>query len=160
MNPTLHPTPDLPREHGIIDDHLERLRAFYEEAGAPPVNRAAQGYRRMLARCYALMFPPDASVLEVGCGGGDLLALLPNRDVTGVDLSPVQIETAQRRLPHGRFHVQAGEHLTLDRAFDVIILSETIKFAADVQRVIENVVMYRTTRTDPTPILTNLPWTR
>ena len=31
------------------------------------------------------MIPADASVLEVGCGEGDLLAALPNRARTGVD---------------------------------------------------------------------------
>ena len=130
---------DFPRaEHDPIDEHLARVCDFYESPGAGQVGRAAAAYRRMLARYYALMFPPDASVLEVGCGGGDLLALLPNRDVTGVDLSPAQIDAARRRVPHGRFEVQAGECLSLDRAFDVIILSETINFAADVQRIIEN----------------------
>ncbi len=125
-------------EHAPIDAHLARVRDFYESPGAGQVGPAAAAYRRMLARYYTLMFPPDASVLEVGCGGGDLLALLPNRDVTGVDLSPAQIDAARRRLPHGRFEVQAGENLSLDRTFDVVILSETINFAADVQRIIEN----------------------
>lgn len=138
MNPTHRTRRESPREHGIIDAHLERVRSFYEQPRPDGVTRAARGYRRMLAHYYALMFPPDASVLEVGCGGGDLLALLPNRDVTGIDLSPAQIETARRRLPHGEFHVQAGEWLALDRTYDIIILSETINFAADVQRVIEN----------------------
>ena len=101
----------------------------------------------MLARYYRLMFPAGASVLEVGCGAGDLLALLPNRDVTGVDLSPVQIEAARRRLPHGTFYVQAGERLALDRLFDVIILSETINFAADVQRIFENLHAVATPQT-------------
>ena len=130
---------DFPRaEHDPSLAHLARVRDFYELPGAGQVGKAAAAYRRMLARYYALMFPSDASVLEVGCGGGDLLALLPNRDVTGVDLSPAQIDAARRRLPHGRFEVQAGESLSLDRTFDVIILSETINFAADVQRIIEN----------------------
>ena len=138
MNHPPRRTSDPSEDHGIIDEHLERVRSFYETPDAGRPNGAARAYRRILARYYALMFPPEASVLEVGCGGGDLLALLPNRDVTGVDLSARQIETARRRLPHGQFHVQAGERLSLDRTFDVIILSETINFAADVQRLIEN----------------------
>ena len=129
---------ESPQEHGIIDAHLARIRLFYEEAESNGMNRAARSYRQILARYYTLMFPPDASVLEVGCGGGDLLSLLPNRDITGVDLSPAQIEKARRRLPHGQFYVQAGEWLAIERTFDVIILSETINFAADVQRIIEN----------------------
>ncbi len=130
----------------MIDAPLGRVRDFYEH-GERAVNEHGQSYRRLLARYYRLMFPPTAAVLEVGCGGGDLLALLPNRDITGVDLSPAQIEMAKKRLPHGTFHVQAGERLTLDRKFDVIILSETINFAADVQRLIENLHTVSTAQT-------------
>ena len=131
---------------GIIDAQLDRLRAFYADGG-PPVSEPGQGYRRLLARYYSLMFPADASVLEVGCGAGDLLALLPNRDITGVDLSPAQIEKARQRLPHGNFFVQAGEQLEVPRTFDVIILSETINFAADVQRLVENLQAVATPQT-------------
>ena len=130
----------------LIDAPLERVRSFYER-GVPTVNEHGQGYRRLLARYYRLMFPADASVLEVGCGGGDLLALLPNRDITGVDLSPTQITAARTRLPHGTFSVQAGETLALDRRFDVIILSETINYAADVQRLLENLHAVSTPQT-------------
>ena len=93
---------DFPRaEFDPGDAHLARVRDFYESPGAGQVGWAAAAYRQTLARYYTLMFPADASVLEVGCGGGDLLALLPNRDVTGVDLSSAQIDAARRRLPHG-----------------------------------------------------------
>ena len=134
------------KEGDIIDAPLARVRDFYEGGGGA-VNEHGQGYRRLLARYYSLMFPPDASVLEVGCGGGDLLALLPNRDITGVDLSTAQIEAARKRLPHGTFHVQAGERLALDRSFDVIILSETVNFAADVQQIFENLHSVSTSQT-------------
>ena len=123
-------------EPDLADAPLARVREFYERQTGG-LDAHAQGYRRLLARYYRRMFPPDASVLEVGCGQGDLLALLPNRDVTGVDLSPRQIAAARTRVPHGTFHVQAGERLALDRKFDVIVLSETINFAADVQRIFE-----------------------
>ncbi len=133
-------------EAGIIDAQLDRLREFYADGG-PPVSAPGQGYRQLLARYYGLMFPADASVLEVGCGAGDLLALLPNRDVTGIDLSEAQIEAARRRLPNGVFHVQAGEHLELPRTFDVIIVSETINFAADVERLLEKLQAVATPQT-------------
>lgn len=130
----------------LIDPPLARVRDFYESGGGR-VNAHGQAYRRLLARYYRLMFPADASVLEVGCGAGDLLALFPNRDITGVDLSPSQIGAAKARLPHGTFHVQAGESLSLDRRFDVIILSETINFSADVQRLLERLHAVSTPQT-------------
>jgi SAM-dependent methyltransferase len=116
----------------LLTGHLERVSKFYDSA-ATDSNWAGRSYRRILGHYYRHLIPSDASVLEVGCGGGELLALLPNRDVTGVDISAKQIEAARERLPHGTFHVQAGELLSLDRTFDVIILSETLNLAADVQ---------------------------
>jgi SAM-dependent methyltransferase len=118
-------------------EHLLAVRRFYDEAPTQAM-WAGRHYRGWLARYYQRMIPAGASVLEVGCGGGELLALLPNRDVTGVDLSARQVEAARRRLPHGRFHVQAGEVLDLGRTFDCIILSETVNQAADVQRLFEH----------------------
>jgi hypothetical protein len=60
-----------------------------------------------------------------------LLELLPNRDVVGIDLSENQVAAARARLPHGKFHVMAGENLELGRKFNFVILSETLNFAAD-----------------------------
>lgn len=116
--------------------HLAHIRDFYETRGREP-SWTGQGYRSLLARYYRHFIPAEASVLEVGCGQGGLLAMLPNRDVTGVDVSPRQIEAARRLVPHGIFHVMSGEELQLDRTFDYIILSDTINEAADVQRIFE-----------------------
>ncbi|MDE3083985.1 MAG: glycosyltransferase [Verrucomicrobiota bacterium] len=84
-----------------------------------------------------MLIPAGAHVLEIGCGSGELLARLQSRDVTGIDLSPVQIERARARVPHGRFYAQAGEELALDEKFDVVIISDTLNLAADVQLLLE-----------------------
>ncbi len=46
-----------------------------------------------------------ASVLDIGCGGGMPVCstLARHGEVTGVDISPVQIRLAQRQVPAGRF---------------------------------------------------------
>ena len=120
-------------------DHLSRIKILY--ASAPIASGwFGQRYRSLLAHYYRLLIPPDASVIEIGCASGELLAMLPNRDVAGVDLSEHQIEGARRRLPHGAFFTQEAESLHLDRTFDFIILSETINFAADVQAVFRNLL--------------------
>jgi SAM-dependent methyltransferase len=118
------------------DPQLARVRECFDSAEAV-TSRAGRWYRRTLARYYTRLIPVDASVLEVGCGGGDLLRHLPHRDVTGVDLSEHQVERARRAVPHGRFIVQCGESLTLDRTYDYIILSDTINQTWDVQRLFE-----------------------
>jgi SAM-dependent methyltransferase len=115
--------------------HLQAMRQFFD--AAPPPTAAARGYRRLLAHYYNLLIPQDSRVLEIGCGRGELLAHLHAREVTGVDLAPAQIEAARARLPRGRFFVQTGEELDLPGPFDVIIISDTLNYAADVQALLE-----------------------
>ena len=140
-----HAGPDL------LHQHLETVRAHYEAAPTEP-NAAARGYRGWLARYYNLLIPADASVLEIGCGSGDLLARLHAARKTGIDLSPAQIAAARARLPDAEFHVQAGEFLDLPGTYDYIIISDTLNIAGDVQRLFEQ--LHRVARPD-TRLLVN-----
>ena len=116
--------------------HLQKIQAHYENG--LKLTKAALSFRDMLAAYYNLLIPESASVLEVGCGAGDLLARLNVRQRTGVDLAANQIRLAQQKVPDGNFIVQAGEELDLpEECFDYIILSETANLAADVQRLFE-----------------------
>ncbi len=102
----------------------------------------------MLAHYYNFIVPPDATVLEVGCGAGHLLAELHCRRVVGIDISQQQIEEARRRIPNGEFHIQSGEQLALPgERFDYIIVSDTLNLVADVQQVfhrLQTVAHHRT----------------
>ena len=126
----------------LAREHLDRVRAFYEVAPTEP-QAGARAYRALLAHYYNLLIPPDASVLEIGCGSGELLARVRAARKVGIDLAPAQIEAARRRVPEGEFHVQAGELLDANATnarggkFDVIIISDTLNLAADVQRLLE-----------------------
>lgn len=117
----------------LAQRHLENIRQYYDQH--PDLSWPARSYRGTLAHYYNLMIPEGASVLEIGCGGGDLLARLNTRSVEGVDLSEVQLERARRQVPHGIFSAQAGEVVDLaGRKFDYIIVSDTLNLAADVQQ--------------------------
>jgi ubiquinone/menaquinone biosynthesis C-methylase UbiE len=136
-----------PEISAFAREHLARVRTFYD-AAPQAVQWGARRYRALLARYYNLLIPPQARLLEIGCGSGELLARLHARDKTGVDLSPHQLEAARTRLPDARFHCQAGELLELERTFDVIVVSDTLNLAADVQRLLERLhtVAHRDTR--------------
>ncbi len=127
----------MPRAISEINaEHLERVRAWYD--GAPSRTYwASASYRSILAHYYGLLIPQDSSILEVGCGSGELLVKLRGRRRVGIDLSKRQIEAARNRAPDCEFHVQAAEALELGERFDVIIISDTLNFAADVQQVLE-----------------------
>lgn len=92
----------------------------------------------MLANYYNQLIPGDASVLEIGCGSGELLRLLKARRRVGIDLSEKQVALARQAAPDCEFHVQSAEGLDLTERFDVIAISDTLNFAADVQQILEN----------------------
>jgi SAM-dependent methyltransferase len=126
----------------LAREHLDQVRAFYDSAPTEP-QAGARAYRSWLAHYYNLLIPPDASVLEIGCGSGGLLSQIRAARKVGIDLSPAQIAAAKQRIHGGEFHVQAGELLDLtqttgrEEKFDVIIISDTLNLAADVQRLLE-----------------------
>ncbi len=101
---------------------------------------AARARRRRHERFFALTaLPPDARVLDVGCGRLGLRALEPRLDITGVDLAP--------RPDYPGPFVQADAAAGLpfaDGAFDLVYCSSVIEhvprerraaFAAEVRRV-------------------------
>ena len=130
------PPESTPSVSRLAEDHLRKVAAGYE-AEPESHSRTASAYRTMLARHFAYFVPAEASVLEIGCGNGELLSRLPNRDITGIDLSEKQLNRARERLPHGSFQRQAGEHLALERRFDCLVVSDTLNLAADVQVLLE-----------------------
>jgi ubiquinone/menaquinone biosynthesis C-methylase UbiE len=117
-------------------EHLERVRTWYDERSGE-LSWASIGYRAMLAHYYGLLIPENASVLEIGCGSGELLSRLKAGRKVGIDISAKQIEVARDRAPDCEFHVQSGEALELSERFDYIIISDTLNFAADVQEILE-----------------------
>ncbi len=90
-------------------------------------------YHRRLREVYRSTIPPGQRVLELGCGGGDLLAAVEPRFGVGVDFSEAMLARAARRHPRLHF-VSADVHaLGLKGPFDVIILSDLTNDLWDVQ---------------------------
>lgn len=73
------------------------------------------------------------SVLEIGCGTGELVAHFPLAKPatrTGCDISPANIATARRRYPNANFH--AGDfHELIPSKFDAVILSDVLEHVDD-----------------------------
>jgi SAM-dependent methyltransferase len=106
-------------------------------------------YHRRLERVYRFLVPPGARVLEVGCGTGDLLAALEPAVGVGIDFSAEMVRQAAERHPSLRF-LEADAHgiAGLGETFDVVILSDLINDAWDVQRLLEAIrpLTHRRTR--------------
>ncbi|MEI8120587.1 MAG: glycosyltransferase [bacterium] len=96
-----------------------------------------RSYRGMVATLCTHSVPRGQSVLELGCGTGDLLNRLePSRGV-GVDFSSNMIELARARHPGLRFMCADAHHFEISETFDYVILSDLVNDLWDVQEVLE-----------------------
>ncbi len=87
---------------------------------------------------YCNYFSHDEnSVLEIGCGTGELIHEIKGKRKAGIDFSSKMIDIAASRFPEVEFHTMAAEDIQLNEKFDLIILSNLIGFADDVQSVFQ-----------------------
>jgi SAM-dependent methyltransferase len=94
-------------------------------------------YHDSLERILRFHVPAGSSVLEIGCGTGDLLhSLAPKRGV-GIDISPKTLEIARSRYPDLTFLEGDAEDLPLSETFDYVILSDLVGYLEDVQQAFE-----------------------
>ncbi len=77
----------------------------------------------------------NSSVLEIGCGTGELLNDLKAKKKVGIDFSEEMIAQAKSQFPDLDVRVMAAEELNLKEKFDVIILSNLIGYLDDIQKI-------------------------
>jgi len=125
-------------------DYRRERRSHWDEVARRWRDRRGLGgtYHRRLQRIHRFLVPPGARVLDVGSGNGDLLAAVAGAGSVGVDLSPEMVRLASERHPHLRF--LEGDAHELEAAlggerFDVILLSDLVNDAWDVQLVLSQV---------------------
>src|ERR1039457_7544667 len=95
-------------------------------------------YHQQLGKTFSFLIPPNRSVLEIGCGVGQLLAALKPARGVGIDLSPKMVQVAKERYPQLEFRVDDLEALQLDEKFDYVVISDPLGFLYNVQRSLEN----------------------
>lgn len=114
----------------------EHLHHGYWQTGAESKEEAQLALTTHLAE--AARIPQAAALLDVGCGfGGSSIYLAKTYDatVTGITLSPVQAEMAQRAAAEAgaraEFLVMDADHINLPPGFDVVWSIEAISHFTD-----------------------------
>jgi SAM-dependent methyltransferase len=112
----------------------ERIQYFDSVAGEREKwRKKGEYYHKELEKFLRFVIPPGSSILEIGCGTGDLLASIKPGRGLGIDISPRMIEIARERFPHLEFAVGDLEALTIEEKFDYVVLVETIGHVDDIQ---------------------------
>jgi SAM-dependent methyltransferase len=99
-------------------------------------------YQKRLTEIYALSVPSGLSILELGCGEGDLLHSLNPSIGYGIDLSDELIGRARKKYPALQFDVLDANNFECNRVFDVIIASDLLNDLWDVQYLFERLRKY------------------
>lgn len=104
-------------------------------------------YHKRLIEIARWNIPQGSTVLEIGCGNGDMLAALAPSVGVGIDISAKMIETAKQRHPELTF-LQMDAHLAaFDQKFDFIVLSDLINDVWDLQTILERIKSFSTPQT-------------
>jgi SAM-dependent methyltransferase len=103
------------------------------------IRRFTSYYWKEISNYVKYFSHEDSSVLEIGCGSGDLLANVNGSVKTGIDFSEEYINWAKER--HGskniEFLVMDANNIQLQRKYDLIVISNLIGFVGDVQNIFE-----------------------
>jgi SAM-dependent methyltransferase len=109
---------------------------YFEKAAAKRIKwkKRNRYYHLLLEKYFRFLVPEGRSVLELGCGPGDLLNALRPSNGLGVDFSPAVISFASEQYPDLRFIVQDAESLSINESYDYIIMSDLIGNLWDIQQ--------------------------
>ncbi len=134
-----------------FDRYGEMVRAFIQNLApaphAPDVEKEEQHGPTSIFHEHRLdydriveLIPPGASVLDLGCGTGSLLARLEHRGpgrLVGIELDERNILGAlQRHLNVIHADLNEGLRAFADKQFDCVVLSQTLQAVKDVEGVI------------------------
>lgn len=103
---------------GERETWIKRNRYYYEDQ----------------ARYYRFLVSEGLSVLELGCGTGDLLHAMKPRRGVGVDFSGEMIKRAREKYPDLEFREVDAENLvSWGETFDVLILADVVGHLQDIE---------------------------
>jgi 2-polyprenyl-3-methyl-5-hydroxy-6-metoxy-1,4-benzoquinol methylase len=100
-------------------------------------------YSKAIANNYKKLIPDGSSILEVGCGRGDLMSSLNPNLAVGIDFCEELIEEAKNKHPQFLFYCTDAHDITVPmQKFDYIVLSDLLGEVFDIQRTLMSLSKY------------------
>lgn len=122
----------------MTDSERHKYNTIYE--AVPSYGSTCHGQQVLNYMVDELSFE---DVLDIGCGQGQLAALLRvcEKDVTGVDISDAAIASARKLCPAARFEQGSVVDMNLDRQFDLVTAFDVLEHLveADVDKALANI---------------------
>lgn len=110
-------------------------------------------YYNNIEKFIKFLIPPEKTVLEIGCGTGDLLAKFEPSYGLGIDISPKMIEIANQKYSNKNLLFKTADicqqklfpqNISDDNKFDFVVLSDVISYLSDVENAFINIARFTT----------------
>jgi len=93
-------------------------------------------YYSLLVELFTRFIPPGETVLDLGCGTGEILNAVRPKVGIGIDFSDGMIKSASRKFPRHQFFASMLEHLAMRRYSGYVIMADVFDHVPDIWAVI------------------------
>lgn len=104
-------------------------------------------YHKQILKFLRMHIPENRAVLEIGCGTGHLLNKLSPSKGVGIDFSKEMVQIASQKYPNLHFVVADAANYELVDKFDYILITDTIGYFEDIQKVFSRIRQNCTNKT-------------
>ena len=98
------------------------------------------------------------SVLDIGCGTGDLLAFLDPKMGVGIDVSTGMVDIARKKYPKFKFQVSPIEMFKTDMTFDFVLFIDVIEHVQDLESTFKHLAALVGSQTQLVLMMANPSW--
>lgn len=140
----------------LIEEHFDSLASNYD-AG----KKRNWYYYQALKKVYQERIPEGSSVLEIGCGTGDILASLKPRFGVGIDLSGGMIAHAKEKHVRDKnlsFYHSDIYAFEIESSFEYIVLADVIEHFSDPRKALLKIASLMGTHTKLVLSMANPLW--
>ena len=118
-----------------MDSKTQKILQHFDKLAESRISyrKSKQYYWDSVTKYCNYFMHSDNSVLEIGCGTGELLAQIKGSRKVGIDFSELMVINAKKQFPDLEFHCMDAADLQFEGKFDVIILSNLVGWLPDVQ---------------------------
>ena len=117
-----------------VEQHFDNIAAKYDY-----FKKKIWYYYKNLKQLYKQLIPKQKTVLEIGCGTGDLILEIDASQALGIDISREMIKIAQQKYPHIKFEAIAIENFKTEHVIDFIFLADVIEHLEDVSGTVKSI---------------------